>query len=227
MLRWPRPSRAWPCWLFSCSSNAEHPTPWCVATSLHRRTFSAANVYTFFLYTALGGSFYFVPFVLINVHHYSPTAAGAAFLPFIGILVASSRFSGGLAARIGPRLPLIAGAILAAVGFVAYALPGTDGSYWTTFFPAATILGLAGAFFVAPLTTTVMGSVAVAHAGVASGVNNAVARTAGLIGIALLGVVVTTAPSYLDGFRRAMAGSALLSIAAAAVALRANAPRSP
>jgi EmrB/QacA subfamily drug resistance transporter len=184
------------------------------------RTFTAANVYTFLLYAALGGSFYFVPFVLINVHHYSPTAAGAAFLPFIGIMVAASRWSGGLAARISPRIPLLAGALLAALGFIAYAMPGTDGSYWTTFFPAATILGLGGALFVAPLTTTVMGSVAVAHAGLASGVNNAVARTAGLIGIAALGVVVTTAPSYLDGFRRAMVVSALLAVTAGAVGTR-------
>ncbi len=70
------------------------------------RTFTVANVYTFFLYAALGGSLYFVPFVLINVHHYTPTAAGAALLPFIFIMVVSSRWSGGLVARIGPRLPL-------------------------------------------------------------------------------------------------------------------------
>ncbi len=182
------------------------------------RTFSVANVYTFLLYAALGGSFYFVPFVLINVHHYSPAGAGAAMLPFIAILVAASRWSGGLIGRIGPRIPLVAGSILAGFGFLAYALPGTGGSYWTTFFPAATILGLGGALFVAPLTTAVMGSVPVSHAGVASGVNNAVARTAGLIGIAALGLIVTSAPSYLDGFRGAMVASAALAFAAAALA---------
>jgi EmrB/QacA subfamily drug resistance transporter len=182
------------------------------------RAFSVSNIYTFFLYTAIGGSLYFVPFVLINVHHYSPTAAGAALLPFIVIMVAASRWSGGLVARVGPRMPLLLGAIVAGLGFLAYALPGTDGSYWMTFFPAATVLGCGGALFVAPLTTTVMDSVGTEHAGVASGVNNAVARTAGLIGVALLGVVVTAAPSYLFGFRGAMIASAALSFAAAVIA---------
>lgn len=184
------------------------------------RDFSAANIYTFFLYTAIGGSFYFVPFVLIDVHHYSPTEAGAALLPFIFIMVVASRWSGGLVARIGARKPLILGAIISGFGFLAFALPGSDGSYWTTFFPAATILGCGGALFVAPLTTTVMNSVPVEHSGVASGVNNAVARTAGLIGVALLGVVVTTSASYVVGFRFAMIASALLAFAASGIAAK-------
>ncbi|MBV9719947.1 MAG: MFS transporter [Candidatus Eremiobacteraeota bacterium] len=183
-------------------------------------TFSAANIYTFLLYAAIGGSLYFVPFVLINVHHYSPLEAGAALLPFVSIMVAASRWSGGLVGRIGPRTPLVLGATLAALGFCAYAVPGIGGSYWTTFFPAAALLGFGGALFVAPLTTTVMGSVPVAHAGVASGVNNAVARTAGLLGIAILGIVVTNAATYLNGFRGAMTVSALISLMAAAVAAK-------
>ncbi|HET6276476.1 MAG TPA: MFS transporter [Candidatus Cybelea sp.] len=184
------------------------------------RSFTAANVYTFLLYTAIGGSLYFVPFVLINVHRYTPTAAGAALLPFIFIMVVSSRWSGGLVGRVGPRIPLIAGAALAGLGFLAFALPGNGGSYWTTFFPAAAILGLGGALFVAPLTTTVMSSVPVEHAGVASGMNNAVARTAGLIGVAALGIVVTSAHSYVTGFRGAMIASALLAFASGVVAAR-------
>jgi EmrB/QacA subfamily drug resistance transporter len=119
------------------------------------RDFSVSNIYTFFLYAAIGGSLYFVPFVLINVHHYSPTAAGASLLPFIFIMVAASRWSGGLVGRVGPRTPLLLGAILEGVGFLAYALPGSDGSYWTTFFPAATVLGLGGALFVAPLPESI------------------------------------------------------------------------
>ena len=182
------------------------------------RAFSVSNVYTFFLYAALGGSMYFVPFVLINVHHYSPSAAGGALLPVIFIMVAASRWSGGLVVRIGARTPLLVGGILAGCGFLAYAMPGAGGSYWTTFFPASIILGCAGALFVAPLTTTVMNAVPVEHAGVASGINNAIARTAGLIGIAALGLVVTAAASYLNGFRDAMAISALLCFVAAAIA---------
>ena len=189
------------------------------------RDFSAANIYTFFLYGALGGSLYFVPFVLIDIHHYTPTAAGAALLPFVIIMVAASRWSGGLVARIGARTPLLLGGIVAGLGFLAYALPGTGGSYWTTFFPAAVILGCGGALFVAPLTTTVMNSVPVEHAGVASGVNNAVARTAGLVGIAVLGVVVTAAPSYLNGFRGAMIASAVLAFLSAGVAFKGFEPR--
>ncbi len=196
------------------------PDPMMRSDLFASRNFSSANIYTFLLYTAIGGSLYFVPFVLINVHHYSPTEAGAALLPFIFIMVAASRWSGGLVARIGPRTPLILGSILAGMGFLAYALPGTDGSYWTTFFPAATVLGFGGALFVAPLTTTVMDSVGVEHSGVASGINNAVARTAGLLGVAVLGVVVTTAPSYIQGFRHAMIASALLAFAAAVFAAK-------
>lgn len=206
-------------WLFVLYERRT-PDPMVRCDLFASRNFSAANIYTFFLYAAIGGSLYFVPFVLINVHHYSPTEAGAALLPFVGILVASSRWSGGLVARIGPRTPLLLGAILAGLGFLAFAVPGTGGSYWTTFFPAATILGCGAALFVAPLTTTVMNAVPVEHAGVASGVNNAVARTAGLIGVALLGIVVTTAPSYLQGFRGAMIGSALLAFTAGVIAAR-------
>ncbi|HEY2473754.1 MAG TPA: MFS transporter [Candidatus Cybelea sp.] len=196
------------------------PDPMLRSDLFASRDFSVANIYTFFLYGALGGSLYFVPFVLINIHHYTPTAAGAALLPFVIIMVAASRWSGGLVAKIGSRTPLLFGAILAGLGFLAFALPGTDGSYWTTFFPAAVILGAGGALFVAPLTTTVMNAVPVEHAGVASGVNNAVARTAGLIGLAALGVIVTAGSSYLMGFRGAMIVSGLLSFLAAAIAAR-------
>lgn len=154
------------------------------------RAFTGANVYTFLLYAALGGSLFFVPFDLQNVHAYTPSAAGGAMLPFIVIMFLASRWSGGLVATVGARIPLLCGAILAGIGFVAYARIGTGGSYWTTFFPAAVLLGCGGALFVAPLTTTVMDSAQTEHAGAASGINNAVSRVAGLIAIAALGVVL-------------------------------------
>jgi EmrB/QacA subfamily drug resistance transporter len=168
------------------------------------RRFSAANLYTLLLYAALGGSLFFVPFDLINVQRYPPAYAGAALLPMIGIMFALSRFSGGLVARIGPRLPLGIGALLAAAGFAVFAFAGVGGSYWTTFFPGAVVLGFGGAAFVAPLTTTVLDAVDGSHAGIASGVNNAVSRTAGLIAIAALGIAL--AATFSTSLDRRIAG---------------------
>jgi EmrB/QacA subfamily drug resistance transporter len=157
------------------------------------RRFSLANLYTLLLYAALGGSFYFVPFDLIDVQGYPPALAGAALLPMVGLLTVFSRTSGGLVARIGARGPLVAGALLAALGFTIFAAAGVGRSYWVTFFPGAIALGLGSALFVAPLTTTVMDAVDTAHAGVASGINNAVSRTAGLVAIAALGIALAAA----------------------------------
>ena len=171
------------------------------------RAFTGANLYTFLLYAALGGSLYFVPFDLQNIHGYSPSAAGAAMLPFIIIMFVSSRWSGGLVATIGARLPLVAGALIEGVGFLAYARIGSGGSYWTTFFPAAVLLGCGGALFVAPLTTTVMDSADTQNAGAASGINNAVSRVASLIAIAALGIVLAT--TFYASFDRATPALAL------------------
>jgi EmrB/QacA subfamily drug resistance transporter len=165
-----------------------------VPLSLFRsRTFTGANILTLLLYGALSAATFLLPFNLIQVQHYSPAMAGAAFLPFVVTMSLLSRWTGALADRIGPRIPLIVGPIVAGIGFALMARPDIGGSYWTTFFPGILALGIGMAITVAPLTTTVMTSIDdERHAGAASGINNTVARAAGLLAIALFGAIAVT-----------------------------------
>ena len=156
----------------------------------HSRNFTGANLLTFLLYGALSGALFFVPFNLIQVQRYSPLQAGSALLPFVFIMFLLSRWAGGLVTRWGSRLPLSVGPVIAGVGLALFAAPNIGGSYWKSFFPPVLILGLGMSISVAPLTTTVMDSVAPNRSGAAAGINNAVARLAGLLAIAALGLAM-------------------------------------
>jgi len=186
-------------WFVFHEARTKHPM---VPLRLFRSTdFLGANLLTLLLYAALMGALFFFPLNLIQVQGYSATAAGAALLPFVVFMFGLSRWSGGLIQRFGPRLPLMVGPAIAAAGFALFAMPGMKANYWTGFFPAVIVLGFGMAITVAPLTTTVMQSVSEEQAGTASGINNAVSRTAGLLAIAVFGVVILYAFNQQLGAR--------------------------
>jgi EmrB/QacA subfamily drug resistance transporter len=153
------------------------------------RAFIGVNGLTFFLYGAFSGALFFFPFVLIQAHGYSPAAAGAALLPLVGLLSLLSGESGAVADRFGARPSLVAGPAVAAAGFFLLGRPGLSASYAAGFLPALCVLGFGMAISVAPLTAEVLDSAPPGKSGLASGVNNAVARVAGLLAIAVLGII--------------------------------------
>jgi len=169
-------------------SRSDHPM---VPLSLFRsRTFSGANLLTLFLYGGLAVYSLFISLNLVQIQGYNESQAGLAMLPFAFLLIVMSRWAGGLVAKIGPRIPLTIGPALVGLGFFLFGTIGLTGGpqdYWTTFFPATLVVGLGMGVTVAPLTTAVMGSAPSHSTGTASGINNAVARTANVLAVAILG----------------------------------------
>ncbi len=191
----------------------------------HSREFSAANAETLLVYAALGGAFFLLPINLQQVLGYSPLAAGAALLPATAMMLLLSTTMGRLAQRIGPRIPLTVGPLVAAVGLLLLVRTGADRSYLTTVLPALLVFGLGLSITVAPITATVLAAVPTGQAGLASAVNNCVARTGGLIAVAMLPAAAGLgAESYLEpgafaaGFRRGMIIAAALCAAGGVLA---------
>jgi EmrB/QacA subfamily drug resistance transporter len=165
--------------------HARHPM---VPPSLfHSRSFTGANLVTLLFYMALTSSLFFLPFLMMQVHGYSAFVAGSVFLPFVAMALLIGRFSGRISARFGAKVPLIVASLAVAAGLLLFALPGADhGSYWTSFFPAMVVQGFGMALAITPMTTVALGSVEGEH----SGMNNAVARGAGLLAVAILGAFI-------------------------------------
>jgi EmrB/QacA subfamily drug resistance transporter len=171
---------------------ARSPHPMLPLYLFQSRTFSGTNLLTLFLYGAFSVGPVFLCLNLVEAQGYRQSIAGFADMPFALLLAGLSPWAGGLADRYGPRLLLIVGPSLVGLGFLLLALVGLTngpGDYWTTFFPGILMFGLGMAVTVAPLTTAVMGAVPTYYAGTASGINNAVARTAGVLAIAIVGSV--------------------------------------
>ncbi len=184
------------------------------------RCFSGLNLLTFLLYGAFGAAMLLIPYVLITSGGYSPVEAGLAMLPLPILMTTISPKMGSIAARIGPRLPLALGPAVVAAGMVIARLVTPDGSYWTGAFPMILVMALGMTIAVAPLTSSVLGSVEEQHVAMASGFNSAVARTGGLIATALLGAVLASdGEALFAGFHAAMLVSAAVAALGTVVAL--------
>ena len=189
-------------------------------TLLKGRCFSGLNLLTFLLYGAFGAAMLLIPYVLITSGGYSPVQAGLAMLPLPILMTSLSPKMGAMAARIGARIPLTVGPTIVAVGMVLAMLASPAGSYWTGIFPMILVMALGMTIAVAPLTSSVLGSVEEQHVAMASGFNSAVARTGGLIATALLGAVLSSEGEQLfAGFRVAMYVSAAVAALSSVVAL--------
>ena len=173
------------------------------------RCFSGLNLLTFLLYGAFSAAMLLIPYVLITSGGYSPVQAGLAMLPLPVLMTSISPTMGGLAAKMGPRIPLTIGPLIVGAGMMLARLVHQDSSYWTGPFPTVVVMAIGMTIAVAPLTSSVLGSVEEQHVAMASGFNSAVARTGGLIATALLGSVLASSGAELfSGFHMAMYVSA-------------------
>jgi EmrB/QacA subfamily drug resistance transporter len=214
-------------------AEARAKAPMMPLSLFRNETFSGANALTVMLYAALSGALFLLPFLLIQVHHYSAAAAGAAFLPFPIIMGLGSRWSGGLVEQTGAKLPLVIGPAIVAAGFALLALSGGTASYWTGFLPGLAVVGVGMTLSVAPLTTTVLNSAPRDKSGAASGINNAAARAGGLVAVAALGLAFGGADagsmdpgSLTNAYRLVMfAASALAMLSALTAAMTIGRPQ--
>ena len=200
-------------------------TPMLPLSLFRVRQFSVTNLVTFVVYAALGGALFLLPVQLQVADHYSPVESGVALLPLTVVMLALSARSGRLATRIGPRLQMILGPVVVGMGLALLTRVTTDRSYLTGVLPAVLVFGLGLAVTVAPLTATALSSVADEHAGLASAVNNDVARVGALVAVAVLPALAgITGTSYLhpaelsSGFRTAVLISAGLCVAGGVLA---------
>lgn len=189
------------------------------------RRFAGLTALTLLLYGALGGLFVLIPYELIQEAHYSGTQAGAALLPLPLLLSVASPPMGALAGRIGPRIPLTAGPLGVAAGFLLALRIGANAAYWTEVLPALLVMAIGLSAAVAPLTTAILSSVDARHTGSASGFNSAIARTGSLVATALLGsVLAARGGALLHPFHLAMLVSAMACVGASAAAFCLIAP---
>jgi EmrB/QacA subfamily drug resistance transporter len=209
------------------------PSPMLPLAVFRSRQFSAANAVTFVVYGALGGTLFLLPVQLQLVSHYSALRSGLALLPVTAIMLAFSARSGRLSSRVGPRLQMTVGPVVVGAGLLLLTRAGHPGSYLSLVLPAVAVFGAGLALTVAPLTATAMGAAPAEHAGVASAVNNVVARAAGLLAVAVLpllagltGTAALNPHHFAEGFRVAavIAGAACAAGGLLAAATIRNSP---